>query len=216
MSEPLCKICGLRREEDILLCHELGVDFTGFIFVRSSPRFVEPEQTAALPGGPLTPLPPGRPARVGVFAGSSLEEVVRVAAAAGLDMLQLHGNEDEDFCRALGPERVIKTLWPQRLTRQELEKEMRRFAPVCAWFLLDAGQSGGGSGSALDWRSLADLKAPRPWFLAGGLGPLTLGQALAVCSPNGLDLNSGLESAPGEKSHELVREAVSLIRKRRE
>ena len=214
MPEPLCKICGLRREEDVRLCHELGVDFTGFIFVRASPRFVEPEQAAALPGGPANPLP-GRPGRVGVFAGSSPEEILRVAATAGLDLLQLHGDEDEDFCRALGPERVIKALWPQRLTRRDLEEEMRRFAPVCAWFLLDAGHSGGGSGTALDWRSLAGLDAPRPWLLAGGLGPAVLDQALDACCPHGLDLNSALESAPGEKDHALVREAVAALRARR-
>ena len=215
MDKPLCKICGLRRKEDVFLCHELGLDFTGFVFVRASPRFVEPEQAAALPGGPANPLPPGRPRRVGVFAGSSPEEILHVAHTAGLDLLQLHGNEDEDFCRALGPERVIKALWPQRLTRRDLEEEMRRFAPVCAWFLLDAGHSGGGSGTALDWRSLAGLDAPRPWLLAGGLGPAVLDQALDACCPHGLDLNSALESAPGEKDHALVREAVAALRARR-
>lgn len=215
MSDPLCKICGLRRKEDVLLCRELGVDFTGFIFVRSSSRFVEPEDAAALPGGPAAPLPPGGPRRVGVFAGSSLKEVLRIADTAGLDLLQLHGNEDEAFCRAAGPKRVIKTLRPQNLTRRELEKTMRRFAPVCAWFLLDAGQSGGGSGNTLDWQSLAGLAPPRPWLLAGGLGPATLNQALAACSPDGLDLNSALESAPGVKNHELTRRAVALIRSRK-
>lgn len=215
MHKPLCKICGLRREEDVLLCHEMGVDFTGFIFVRASPRFVEPERAAALPGGPSAPLPPGRPRRVGVFAGSSPEEVLGIAAAAGLDLLQLHGGEDEDVCRALGPERVIKVLWPQRLTRRELEEEMRRFAPVCAWFLLDAGHSGGGSGNALDWRSMAGLESPRPWLLAGGLGPAVIDAALDACSPHGLDLNSALESAPGVKDHPCVREAVSMIKRRR-
>ncbi len=211
MPETLCKICGLRREEDLRLCHELGVGFTGFIFVRQSPRFVEPEAVAALPVHyPASPA--GRPLRVGVFADQPLDEIRRVASMARLDLLQLHGGEDEDFCRALRPERVIKTLWPQRLSRHGLENEMRRFAPVCAWFLLDAGQSGGGSGNNLDWRDLASLRPPRPWLLAGGIGPDTLPAALAACSPDGVDLNSALESAPGEKDHARMRAAAAIVK----
>ena len=211
MPETLCKICGLRREEDLRLCHELGVGFTGFIFARQSPRFVEPEAVAALPVH-YPDSPAGRPLRVGVFAGESLDEIRRVASTARLDLLQLHGGEDENFCRALRPERVIKVLWPQRLGRQGLEDEMRRFAPVCAWFLLDAGQSGGGSGGNLDWRDLAELRPPRPWLLAGGLGPDSLPLALAACSPAGVDLNSALESAPGEKDHARMRAAVAIVK----
>lgn len=211
MPETLCKICGLRREEDLRLCHELGVDFTGFIFARQSPRFVQPEAVAPLPVH-YPAAPAGRPLRVGVFADQSLDEIRRVASMARLDLLQLHGGEEEDFCRALRPERVIKVLWPQRLGRQGLEDEMRRFAPVCAWFLLDAGQSGGGSGGHLEWRDLADLRPPRPWLLAGGLGPDSLPEALAACSPDGVDLNSALESAPGEKDHTRMRAAVAIIK----
>ena len=172
---------------------------------------MEPEHVASLPIGLDAASPRPRPRRVGVFAGSPLEEIRRIARTAKLDLFQLHGNEDEDFCRALGPERVIKVLWPQRCTRPELEEAMQRFAPVCAYFLLDAGSSGGGSGTSLDWQSLADLNSPRPWLLAGGLGPHTLEQALAACSPHGVDLNSALESAPGVKDHGLIREAVRLL-----
>ncbi len=205
MLRCLCKICGLTRPEDTLLCGELEVDFTGFIFAAKSPRRVTPEFVASLPDGPCR--------RVGVFAGAGVDEVLRIMDAARLDLAQLHGGEDATFCRAVGPERVIKVLWPDSLTRPELEMELARFAPAAAYFLFDAGATKtGGSGKSLNWAAFRDLPTPRPWFLAGGLGPKTLLQAMAVCAPDGVDLNSALETSHGVKDHKRVREAVARLR----
>ena len=93
--------------------------------------------------------------------------------------------------------------------------------PVCAYFLLDAGLSGGGSGKALCLDDLAHITPPgpsRPWFLAGGLGPCNLSQTLAAvaafaCAPCGVDLNSALENSPGVKDHTLTREALTIVNK---
>ena len=205
----LCKICGLTRTEDVALCHSLGADFIGFIFVPASPRFVKPEHAAGLPDGPAL--------RTGVFAGTEIAEARDIARRARLDFIQLHGGEDPAFCRALGPERIIKTLWPEGRAPEEVEREMERFAPVCAYFLLDAGQSGGGSGKSLNTQALRRICPPRPWFLAGGLGAGNLIPALAAfeteSAPHGVDMNSALESAPGVKNHGLVREALALIKR---
>jgi phosphoribosylanthranilate isomerase len=207
MPDLLCKICGLTRAEDAALCHSLGADFIGFIFVPASPRFVAPEHAAALPDGPAR--------RTGVFAGTDLAGVRDIARRARLDFLQLHGGEEPALCRALGPERVIKTLWPEGRTPEELEREMDRFAPVCAYFLLDAGRSGGGSGKRPAADFLRRIRPPRPWFLAGGLGAENLPAALAAFAPGsgpqGVDLNSALESAPGVKDAALVRKALALV-----
>ena len=208
MADLLCKICGLTRPEDVALCHSLGADLIGFIFAPASPRFVEPRRAAALPDGPAL--------RTGVFAGTELAEVRDIARLARLDFIQLHGGEDPSFCRALGPERVIKTLWPEKLAPEELERIMERFAPVCAYFLLDAGQSGGGSGKSLNVDFLRRIHPPRPWLLAGGMGAKNLLSSLAAfgkgLEPQGVDMNSALESAPGIKDHELVREALDLVK----
>lgn len=204
----LCKICGLTRPEDVAACHRLGADFVGFIFVRRSPRCVTPEQAALLPDGPAL--------RVGVFAGSDPAEVRAVARVARLDMIQLHGGEDVGFCRALGAERVIKTLWPERRAPKETAEEMERFAPVCAWFLFDAGSGGGGSGKLSDTAALRRLRPPRPWFLAGGLGADNLAPALAslppALRPHGLDMNSALERSPGVKDHERLAKALAFAK----
>lgn len=204
MAEIPCKVCGITRLEDLRFCQERGVAFTGFIFVPSSPRRVTPEFAASLPAG--------ADRKVGVFAGESVAAVRAVLAAAGLAYAQLHGGEDPAYCRAVGPERVIKTLWPARMERGELAAAMERFAPHVAYFLLDAGSGGGGSGNTLDWNALRGLNAPKPWFLAGGLGPRTLKAALARCDPAGVDLNSALETAPGVKDHALIEAALAIVR----
>jgi phosphoribosylanthranilate isomerase len=201
----LVKVCGLTRAEDVALCAELGVDWTGFIFYPASPRNISVELAAALPRG--------RALRVGVFVRQDAHEVCRIMDRAGLDLAQLHGGQDASFCRVVGPRRVIKVFWPQRYPDlAELERDMRNFAPVCKAMLLDAGTSGGGHGQNLDFAVLRGLKCPKPWLLAGGLGPENIHAALGQCAPNGVDLNSGVEHAPGRKSGEMLRDAVRLIR----
>ena len=203
MPEILRKVCGLTRPEDVALCQELKADFIGFIFAAKSPRRIAPEVVTAMPRG--TAL------RVGVFSGADLDTVRNTARQARLDLIQLHGGENLEFCRAVGAERVIKTLWPERLSLENLALELERFEPACAYFLLDAGTSGGGSGRNLTWSGLRRLVFPRPWLLAGGLGPDTLISALSACSPDGVDMNSALESAHGIKDHALLRKAFALV-----
>ena len=208
MSEPLCKICGLTRPQDVELCHSLRVDIVGFIFARKSPRAVSAEAAAAMPRGPAL--------RAGIFAGLDAGGVMQTARQARLDLIQLHGGEDETFCRAVGPERVIKVFWPESLSAEELAVELERFAPVAAYFLLDAGLSGGGSGESLRLEGLLRLTPPRPWFLSGGLGPRNLGQTIAAFdafarAPAGVDLNSALETSPGVKNHALIRASLAIL-----
>lgn len=203
MLTPLVKICGLTQPEDVMLCSSLGVDFTGFIFVPASPRCVSPDTVATFPRS--------RSCRVGVFAGAEPGEMAACAKKAKLVYLQLHGGESPEICRKVGPERVIKVLWPENCSLEDLQADMERFAPVCAYFLLDAGQTGGGGGKSQAFERLAGISCPRPWFLAGGIGPGNIAQALTVCRPDGIDLNSALEDAPGRKNHTLVRQATTLI-----
>lgn len=201
---PLVKVCGLTRAADVAACLDLGVDLTGFIFAAKSPRRVTPEACAALPRG--------RAARVGVFIGQSADEVRAIMDAAGLDLAQLHGGQDEEFCRRVGPERVIKVFWPDRHPdRAALEAELSRFAGLARYVLCDAGTSGGGHGKTMDFGKVAGLVSPCPWFLAGGLSPDNLGLALSVASPGGVDLNSGLETAPGVKSPALIEQALQAL-----
>lgn len=202
--KPLVKVCGLTSPEQAAALDALGVDFLGFIFAARSPRKVAPELVAAMARG--------RARRVGVFAGLAAPEVLAIMDRAGLDLAQLQDDQDPDFCRAVGPRRVVKVFWPQRFaSRLELETEIARFADCCAYVLLDAGTSGGGHGRSLDFAVLSGLRSPRPWLLAGGLSPDNVAQAASLAAPDGFDLNSGVESAPGVKDVALVRLALERL-----
>lgn len=200
----LVKVCGLRRVQDVLLCDELGVDWTGLIFYPPSPRHLEPSQAAALPRG--------KALRVGVFVRQSADEVRTIMDRAELDLAQLHGGQDQRFCDRVGPERVVKVFWPQRYPDLTvLERDMAAYASSCRTLLLDAGTSVGGHGVSLDFPALDVLAFPRPWLLAGGLGPDNIQEALSRCRPWGVDLNSGVEETPGKKSPTRLRSVMERI-----
>lgn len=200
------KVCGMTRQEDVDCAAQAGARMCGFIFHPASPRCCGVERAASLRSSSLI--------RVGVFVEQSPEEIRDIMTAAQLNMAQLHGPRDAVFtaecARLLGAKRIIRVFWPQRhRTRAGLEDHMRAHAPYCAYFLLDAGQQGGGSGTPLRWAALRQLDAPRPWLLAGGLGPDNALEAAQACSPAGLDFNSGVESAPGQKNHAKLRAALA-------
>ncbi|MHC1699576.1 MAG: phosphoribosylanthranilate isomerase [Humidesulfovibrio sp.] len=220
MNPLLVKICGLTREEDALLCAELGADLLGFIFHPGSPRNTTPEFPARL-------RTPGA-RKVGVFVGQNPMEALGLMAAGRLDLAQLHGGQTESFCSALaarmGPERIIKVFWPEQAASLEaFQAELDRYAPYCGMMLVDAGAGGGGHGRTIGSQGggqggeiLARAKFPRPWLLAGGLGPDNVADVLSRFQPlgnppSGLDLNSGVESAPGTKDETRLRAAFAAI-----
>jgi len=205
MSAFVVKICGLTRAEDVIGCAEAGADFTGFIFAAKSPRRVTPEHVAALPRTTAK--------RVGVFVEQTLDEVLAIMDAAGLDLAQLHGDQSPEFCQAVGPERVIRAFWPRKHADiPSLAEAMTPFAGSIRYALLDAGTSGGGHGQTLDFQTLGELAAPMPWLLAGGLGPDNLVEAVRLARPHGVDLNSGVEASPGLKELAKVRRSLWAVR----
>lgn len=216
MNPLQVKICGQTSQEGARLCAGLGAGLLGFIFHPGSARCVSANLPASLklPGV----------LKVGVFVEQSLNETTALMRAGRLDLAQLHGGQDKDFCRALGdilgPEQIIKVIWPERAANLEtFQAELDGFGPLCGRYLVDAGAGGGGHGRGVADAAaalLARARFPRPWLLAGGLGPRSIGPALArfrqgACPPAGLDLNSGVESAPGVKDETLLREAFAAI-----
>lgn len=202
----LIKICGLTRQEDLDLASRLCVQFCGFIFHSKSPRCIAPEQAARLESGSMR--------RVGVFVEQEAEEIRQIMQAARLDLAQLHGGQSLECALAVGAERVIRVIWPDRYThRAVLHAELLKHARACAFYLLDAGTAGGGSGRRLEWRDLSGLRPPRPWLLAGGLSADNVRQALRQCAPGGVDFNSGIEEAPGLKNAQKLQAAVAAALK---
>lgn len=204
MNRPLIKICGITRMSDALLCASLGANMLGFIFHEPSPRNAVPKIVRAVPrGGPL---------KVGVFVRQSGEEIARTMKDCRLDLAQLHGDHDVETCEFLGRDRVMKVLWPERYdSARAFEAETARFAPHCRHLLFDAGTSGGGHGTSIDFSRLENMNITSSWLLAGGIGPANA-MAAAALKPSGLDVNSGVESAPGIKDETKLRELFSLLR----
>ena len=200
------KVCGLTRKEDVSFCADLGIDLTGFIFHPPSARCVHPDQVAGFPRLAVN--------RVGVFVRQTSEEILACMQKAGLDLAQLHGDHDVQTCQEIGPDRVLKVFWPQRYPHaQAMQQDLDRFAPVCSAFVLDSGHQGGGHGRTVHVAWLSELRFPRPWFLAGGLSPETLPTILQACRPDGVDLNSGVETRPGIKDRKRIQQCLRLLGK---
>ena len=204
MPRPLVKVCGMTRMRDVELCVDLGVDLLGFIFHPKSPRCAAPEFVASVKTGKVS--------KVGVFVNQTADEVLETMDRCGLHAAQLHGGQDVDFCWKIGPDRVIRAFWPDTYASpQALLRDLENYSETCGHFLLDAGSKGqGGTGNSIDLAMLQDIEILTPWFLAGGLGPHNIREALAV-NPSGLDINSGVEKAPGIKDETKLREVFRIL-----
>jgi phosphoribosylanthranilate isomerase len=190
----MAKVCGITRPEDARFAAKCGAGALGFIFVPGSKRCVSPELPAAL----ADDLPPFV-WRVGVFADQPVADVLAIAAAARLDMVQLHGRESADTVAAVAA--VKPVLRAVLVYMPDLAGVMQACAPHVRAFLVDSGH---GTGRTFDWSILADLPATRPIVVAGGLDGGNVGDLLRVFRPAGVDASSRLESAPGLKDHRLV------------
>ena len=202
-SDLHVKICGMSEQSLIDRAAELGADMCGFIFHPASPRNVSPAQAAGLDTHGM--------ARVGVFVEQSAEEIATVMRGARLDFIQLHGGQSAEFASVFPAHKVIRVLFPAKYaSREALQADIDAFAPTCGMYLLDAGMGGG---KTLDWASLAGLRFPHPWMLAGGLGADNVAEAVAACLPDAVDMNSRLEEVRGRKSPELLEKAFAVLRK---
>ena len=200
------KVCGLTREEDAVFAANAGADFLGFIFVPSTPRYVEPEKAAAMAAAVRND---GKsPKFVGVFRDASSDYIKEIASMVGLDMIQLHGSETDDDIQNLGIP-VIKTL------RVGDTLPDTHGTPNAGWFLFDTydERRSGGTGRRFDWSLLALYERTKPFFLSGGLSPDNAVAAISLVRPDGVDISSGLESAPGVKDHEKIARLFERVRR---
>ena len=199
------KICGITRLPDALAAVEAGADALGFMFFEGSKRYI----TSAAAAQIIRALPPFV-AKVGVFVNARAETVRAIIAECGLDTLQFHGEETPEFCRQFAPLKVVKAF---RIQNAESLKPLPDYA-VDAW-LLDSHVPGlrGGTGEKFNWDLACQARElGRPVILAGGLTPENIADALQQVWPFGVDVSSGVESAPGLKDAGLVRRFVEIVR----
>lgn len=200
---PLVKICGLTRPQDAALAVELGADLVGMVFYAASPRAVDRgaarEVAAAVAG--RVPL-------VGVFVNAAADEIEETAAAIGLDLVQLHGDEPDRQTQALAG-RALRAF---RGGAHEAAARMPNL-PEAWGFLVDSDDRlrYGGTGRTWAWRPLPRPRAGQRLLVAGGIGADNARAALAQTGADGIDVSSRVESSPGVKEPELLRRLFEEI-----
>jgi phosphoribosylanthranilate isomerase len=200
------KICGITNVEDALFAADCGADFLGFIFVPSSPRFIEPEKAGAIAA--RLRENGDAPKLVGVFQDASADYIHEIRNVVFVDLVQLHGTESNDDIREIGIP-AIKTLHVG-----EALPETHR-VPTAAWLLFDTYDQYrvGGTGKRFEWSLLAKFERSKPFFLSGGLNPDNVVAALSLVRPDAIDVASGVESSPGVKDRNKVARLFERVRR---
>ena len=202
--ETKVKICGVTGVADALTAAEAGADMIGLMFYDDSPRHI----TLALAAEIARALPPFV-LRVGVFVNPDEAQVMEAIAACGLNLLQFHGDEDSAFCTHFG----VMSLKAIRVQSAESLQTMANFHTDA--FLLDAHSKAGlgGTGEKFNWELAVEAqKFGKPIFLAGGLTPENVADAVRQVRPFAVDVSSGVESAPGKKDAAKVRAFIAAVR----
>ena len=195
------KLCGLSRLCDIEAVNELKPEYIGFVFASKSKRYVIPKQAANLKEKLSEDIK-----AVGVFVNEKPEKVAELLNSNLIDMAQLHGDEDEEYIKAL-----------RNLSKKTLIKDFsigsngdidRLNKSTADFVLLDSGQ--GGTGKVFEWELIKDIK--KPYFLAGGINVDNARTAIEKFHPYGLDISSGIET-DGVKDKEKMADFVRTVRK---
>jgi phosphoribosylanthranilate isomerase len=198
------KICGITNVADGLAAAEAGADLVGLMFAEKSPRLISlvtaAEISRALPPFVL---------RVGVFVNPEPELVMRAIGECGLSMLQFHGDETPEFCTQFG----VMSMKAFRIRDESSLAALPNFSTEA--YLLDAFSASGlgGTGEKFNWDLAIEAKKfGKPIFLAGGLTPENVAAAVKQVQPFGVDVSSGVESAPGKKDAAKVKAFIQAVK----
>lgn len=204
MSRTRIKICGLTRPEDVRAAVEAGADAIGLVFYPPSPRYVAPARAAE-----LAALVPPFVSTVGLFVNAAPRFVENVLASVPLQLLQFHGDEDEDACGRFGRPWI-------KAARMQPGVDLVKFAashPHAAGILVDAFVEGyGGGGKTFDW-SLIPPGFERPLILSGGLDADNVAAAVRRLRPWAVDVSSGVESGKGIKDAARIAAFIAGVRR---
>lgn len=205
MSRTRIKICGIRDEDAAIAAIEAGADALGFIFVRSSARFIDPADAWSI----ASALPPFV-SSVGVFMNTSVDHFCDVEEICPTTLAQLHGNEDEATVRQCGPG-VIRGL---RFDADTIDADLARWDAIDEVDAILVDGSAGGEGTTFDWQRLAQALAPisKRIILAGGLTPANVGDAIRTVRPYAVDVSSGVEKERGVKDPALIEAFCDAVR----
>ena len=212
-SQFQVKVCGLTKLNQIKELINLEVDFLGFIFYEKSPRYVlnhlSLEEIAEI----------NHQAKVGVFVNESIKGIYEIASEAQLDIIQLHGDEDEKYIKLLRQMigesiKIIKVIRIGNQTSEELQKTINQQPITLNYLLFDTDSKAfGGTGKTFDWNILNEIKIPIPYFLSGGISLENVHQLSTINhQPIALDINSKFEIEAGNKDLEKIKEFIKLLK----
>jgi phosphoribosylanthranilate isomerase len=205
---PLVKICGINSPVAFGAAVEAGADYIGFVFYPPSPRYVTLAEAAEMTVGCAANFP----LRVGLFVNPSESEIDDVLTEVSLDVLQIHGTAEQV---AALRNRFGRAVWHQLGVASEAD--FPSLHDVADGFLIEAkppegATRPGGNGVRANWDLLSRFHHPKPWLLAGGLNPGNVAEALRATGAPGVDVSSGVETAPGVKSPALIKAFVKAAR----
>ena len=207
------KVCGLTQQSQIQELISMNVDFLGFIFYEKSPRYVlhhlSLKEIAEIPHF----------GKVGVFVNESIKAIVEITTESQLDIIQLHGNENEKFIlqlrQILGNNiKIIKVIRIGNQSFDELQKTINQQPSTVNYLLFDTdSKTFGGTGKTFDWQILNEIEIPKPYFLSGGISLENIHQLSTINhQPAVLDINSKFETEPGSKDLEKIKTFKSLLK----
>ena len=205
------KICGIRTVDDYDACKAAGAAFVGMVFFPRSPRHLSMQEAGTL--ADHADRYSDGPARVALTVDMDDAELEKVVAAARPHLIQLHGSETPERAAAIRARFGLPLIRAIRVAGPEDLATCREWEDIADWLLFDAkGDPGGlpgGTGHIFDWTLLADHAGKTRWMLAGGLSIDNIDRAIAVTGATAIDVSSGVESAPGKKDADRIRNFVS-------
>ena len=209
--QPKLKVCGLTQLFQIQELISMNIDFLGFIFYEKSPRYV----LNYLSLKEISEIK--HSGKVGVFVNESIKAIVEIASEAQLDIIQLHGDEDDRFIlklrQLIGENiQIIKVIRIGNQTAEELQKTINQQPLTNNYLLFDTdSQAFGGTGKTFDWNILNEIEIPIPYFLSGGISLENIHQLKSINhQPFALDINSKFEFEPGNKDLEKIKKFINL------
>ncbi len=210
------KICGLKTDETLAAALAGGASHVGFIFFAKSPRYVEPVEAGRLRQSAI-----GRAKAVAVSVDADDAFLDRIVAEMRPDILQLHGSESPARVAEVKARHGLPVMKAMAISEAADLERLKPFIGIADRFLFDAkppkgSQLPGGNGVAFDWKVLAALDADVDYMLSGGLNAANIGDALRQANPPGIDISSGVESAPGVKDPALIEQFFRAVRAARD
>ncbi len=199
------KVCGVTSIEDARAAIDCGAEYLGFNFYPKSPRYIAPESARAI----IEQLP-DQIISVGVFVNEARpEDVIRILLDSGARLAQMHGDESPDYCASVGPERIIRAL----RVGDDFDLRWVLDYPASA-ILLDAFDAKlyGGTGRTTNWAIAREAAKLTKVFLAGGLSPENIIEAIRAVEPFAVDVNSGVEISPGKKDKDKLVSLASRLK----